>query len=104
MRTDKLNILENALSQMPKFFTSTQFGVKVRQLGGDLSYGKTGLITNYLNCKAKKLGSQRWERFENVSAIIKSSDVYNALDRSDVNNAIDLLKSHGYKIYKTIEI
>ena len=99
MNSQKLKILASALSKMPQFFTSSQFGVKVRELGGDLSYGKTGLITNFLNCEAKKLGNQRWENKHYSS---KSFD--DSFNESDISKAITLLKSHGYKIYKTIEI
>lgn len=91
----KIEILNKALSKMPMFFSSSEFGVKVRECGGDLSYGKTGMMTNYLNSECKKLGNQRWQK------VVEYKSTPDTISETD---AINRLKSLGYKIYKTIEI
>lgn len=93
-------VLFKALEQMPMQFSSNEFTKKAKQLGVTQLQINRGIIANFLKLNAVRHEDSRRMYSKNRSNVDLFKQFHS--DAMDIQKAIDLLKSNGYKIMKPV--
>jgi hypothetical protein len=104
-----MNELDLALEKMPITFSSNKFSKKCQQLGLNKELIPSGVLNRYLHKNCEQLGSRRtWMKkpiLNNTRQLtINTSNSSINTNNSSTNEqqAIELLKSLGYRITKQV--
>lgn len=93
-------ILDSILQKMPLEFSSNEFTKMAKRYGISQKQIDRGIIANYLKLNAMRNNESR----RMYSKKQKSVDLFQEFhsQNTDIQKAIDLLKSNGYKIMKPV--
>jgi hypothetical protein len=94
MEMTNLQILEATFAQMPNEFTSNEFTKKLRKNRYDNKWIINHDNTRYLHTHALQLSHRRWKKLD------VRIDTNVTIDT--IQEAIELLKSQGYKVMKQV--
>jgi len=84
------DILKKTLAEMKSVFSSNEFSKKAKKNGLSAKEINNGVIALFLHQNAIQMESRRmWKK-------------YNGVNLNDLSDAIQLLKSHGYKVMKPV--
>lgn len=84
------DILKKTLAEMKSVFSSNEFSKKAKKNGLSEKEIANGVIALFLHQNAIQMDSRRmWKK-------------YNGVNLNDLSDAIQLLKSHGYKVMKPV--
>jgi peptidyl-tRNA hydrolase len=93
-----MEILNQTLRQMPKYFSSNEFSDVAKRKGLTKRQIASGVIASYLHINAIQGATRRSWRKMDVEKINIGSN-----KEDEIDLAINLLKSNGYKITKKVE-
>ena len=84
--------LQKALNDMPNYFSSNQFSRKAKRYGLTLRQVQSGVCAQFLHQNCIQMDTKRtWSKKQEHSEISRN-----------VEYAINLLKSKGYKVLKPV--
>jgi hypothetical protein len=100
-----MNVYESTLEKLPDVFTSHHYLGMLRKSDLPINVIEQGHHLDFLSERCKRLTPKTWRK-RNVSVeTVKSAEVIvtevTVPKISKIEEAISLLKSNGYKIYKT---
>jgi biotin operon repressor len=99
-----MNAYESTLEQLPEVFTSHHYLDMLRKSGLPINVIEQGHHLDFLAERCKRLTPKTWRKrvtTENVKSAEVIVTEVTAPKISKIEEAISLLKSNGYKIYKT---
>lgn len=86
-------ILIKTLSQMNKVFTSNEFSAKAKRNGVTQKQINSGILSAFLHNHAQQLETRRTWLKNQITE-------YSSPQKDEIKESINLLKKHGYKVYK----
>jgi hypothetical protein len=90
-----MEILKKTLSEMSSTFSSNEFSKQAQKNGLSKREINNGVIASFLHRNAVQLETRRmWRKKDGLSSEKEKSD--------KIKEAIDLLKSNGYKVLKPV--
>ena len=95
------NILENTLNRMPISFSSNEFTKMAKKSGISQREIDRGIIANYLKLNANRHEDSRRMYTKKQKAVDIFQEFHS--QSTEIQRAIDLLKSKGYKIMKPVK-